>query len=163
MATWYNNDGLTIKSGQDEGNPGNGGVVVDGDGLNHVYIFNVEWNKLNAFGTVTILSDTIRIPNGWRLESAEFYVETPFTSGGAATLDIGLYDTDRTTAYDADGIDAAIALTAIDGIGERVACDGALIGTDLANNTPSLVTVTVGTANYTAGKGRLTIKLHKFD
>lgn len=162
MPIWYNNDGLRIKSGQEEGEAGTGGQYAD-QAENAVMAFDIVWDKLEPFGTVTILSDTVRIPNGWRLESAQVYTETPFTSGGSATMTIGLFDLDGTTAYDADGIDATIALTAIDASGETVTCDGALIGTDLANDQPSLVGVTVGTANYTAGKARLMLKLHKFD
>ena len=154
---WYNNDGLLIKYGVEEAATGGGGEFTWKGPFTEVEI-DVQWNKLNAFGTRTILDETVRIPNGVLLTSAEFEVVVPFTSGGSATLDLGFYDMDRTTAYDADGIDAAIALTAIDAVGETVTCDGALINTILANNTPNLLSATVGTANFTAGQGKLRLR-----
>lgn len=154
---WMNNDGLFIKFGAEEARVGGGGEYRWNGPFTEVEI-DVRWNMLNAFGTVTVLDDTVRIPNGVLLTSAEFETVVPFTSGGAATLDLGFYDTDRTTAYDADGIDVAIALTAIDAVGETVTCDGALINTILANNTPNLITATVGTANFTAGRGKLRLR-----
>lgn len=157
---WLNNDGLLVKFGTEEAIVGGGGEFT-WDGPNAKLDIDIRYNMLNAFGTRTILDETVRIPNGLLLRSASFQVIVPFTSGGAATLDLGLYDMDRTTAYDADGIDAAIALTAIDTVGETVTCDGALIGTILANDTPSLISATVGTANYTAGRGVLTLQFFK--
>lgn len=153
---WYNNDGLLVKFGTEEGMTGGGGEFRWNGPTTEVEI-DVVWNKLNAFGTRTILDETVRIPNGILLTSAEFEVVVPFVGAGA-TLDLGFYDMDRTTAYDADGIDAAIAVTAIDAVGETVTCDGALINTLLANNTPNLISATVGTANYTAGQGKLRLR-----
>lgn len=154
---WLNNDGLLIKYGTEEALHGGGGEYRWNGPFTEVEI-DVQWNRLNAFGTRTILDETVRIPNGVLLTSAEFEVIVPFTSGGSATLTLGFFDTDRTTAYDEDGIDATIALTAIDAVGETVTCDGALINTVLANNTPNLISATVGTANYTAGRGKLRLR-----
>lgn len=154
---WTNNDGLYIKYGAEEANVGGGGEYRWNGPFTELE-FDVQWNKLNAFGTVTILDETVRIPSGVILTYAEFEPTIGFTSGGAATISFGLYDTDRTTAYDEDGIDATIALTAIDAVGETVTCDGALVNTKLSNDTPCLVTATVGTANYTAGQGKLRLR-----
>lgn len=154
---WTNNDGLYIKYGQEEAKQARAGEFRWHGPTTKVEA-DIIWNRLNAFGNVTILSDTFRIPNGVLLVSARLITIVPFTSGGSATLTLGLYDLDRTTAYDADGIDATIALTAIDTVGETVVCDGALIGTILANDQPSLLTATVGTANYTAGQAKLEIE-----
>ena len=156
---WMNNDGLLVKFGKEKGIAANGGSYRFVGPLDCIEI-DVDYRKLNAFGTNTILSDTVKVPNGVLLKSAEFQVDVAFT-GATATLTLGLYDSDRTTAYDEDGIDATIALTAIDAIGEVVACDGALIGTVLANNTPSLITALVGTANFTAGRGKLRLYFYR--
>lgn len=150
---WMNNDGLYIKFGAKEAEPAHGGEYRWNGPLTKVE-FDIDFDRLEAFGTATFLSDTVTIPNGVRLEKAELYVETTFTSSGSATLDLGLYDTDRATAYDADGIDSAIAIADLTA-GDLIECDGALVGTTLANNTPSLVTATVGTADFTAGKAKL--------
>lgn len=154
---WMNNDNLYIKFGQEEAKQARAGEFR-WHGPTTKIEADIIWNRLNAFGTVTFLSDTLRIPNGVLLVSAKLITIVPFTSGGSATLTLGLYDKDRTTAYDADGIDAAIALTAMDTVGETVTCDGALIGTILANNAQNLLTATVGTANYTAGQAKLEIE-----
>jgi hypothetical protein len=154
---WLNGDGLLVKFGTEEALMGGGGEYRWNGPFTEVE-FDVQWNRLNAFGTVTILDETVRIPNGVLLTYAEFEPVVAFTSGGSATLSIGLHDLDRTTAYNATGIDATIALTAIDAVGETVVCDGALINTVLANDQPSLVSVTVGTANFTAGRGKLRLR-----
>ena len=127
---WVNDDGLVVKFGTEEADRGKGGIFTD-----------------KMYGDCTVYEFDIR--------AAELEPLVAFTSGGAATLTIGLYDTDRTTALDADGIDAAIALTAIDTVGEKVTCDGALVNTVLSNDTPCLVGATVGTAAYTAGRAKL--------
>lgn len=155
---WMNNDGLLIKYGTEEAQVGGGGEYRWDGPLTELEI-DIQWNRLAAFGTEKVVDETIRIPNGVLLQSAEFRVITPFTSGGSATLTLGLINPDRSTAYDADGIDATVALTAIDAVNETVTCDGALIGTVLnAAQGSSLVTATVGTANYTAGKGVLRLR-----
>ena len=156
---WMNNDGLLVKFGYEEAIVGGGGEYNNWDGNLDIVEFDIQWNKLLAFSNVTILDETIRIPNGVQLQSAELRVTTPFTSGGSATLDLGFYNPDRTTAYDLDGIDVAIALTAIDAVNETVTCDGALIGAQLnAAQGSSLVVARVNTANYTAGKAVLRLK-----
>lgn len=154
---WYNNDGLLVKFGTEEAVVGGGGEYRWNGPFTEVE-FDVQWDKLNAFGTATILDETVRIPNGVLLTSAEFETIVPFVSSGSATLTLGFFDTDRTTAYDEDGIDATIAKTAIDAVGETVTCDGALINTILANNTPNLVSATVGTADFSAGQGKLRLR-----
>jgi hypothetical protein len=153
---WINNDGLVVKFGTKEAE-----VIQAGEetayGQHREYRAVIDWDDLEAFGTTTLLSDTSAIPSGAHIDSAEFYVEEAFV-GATATLTLGLYDQDRTTAIDADGIDAAIAVTAIDAVGDTIACDGALINTTTSN--AGLLSALVGTANFTAGRGILTVKFH---
>ena len=155
---WINNDGLLVQFGTELAKTGGGGEFHwTGSFAQHE--FDIDFSKLNAFGNITVLDYTVRIQNGILLTSAEFETVVPFTSGGSPTLDIGLVDDDATTtdSYDIDGIDVAIAMTAIDAVGETVTCDGALINTILANpgNKKSLVAVRVNVANYNAGRGKL--------
>ena len=154
---WFHNDGLLVRFGVEEADVGAGGEYRSNGPFVEVE-FDVQWNKLNAFGTFTILDDTVKLPNGILLTNAEFETIVPFTSGGAATLSFGIYDTDRTTALNATGIHSALALTAIDAVGETTTLTGTLINTILANNTPNLVSATVGTANFTAGQGKLRLR-----
>lgn len=157
---WTNNDGLLIKFGTEEALVGGGGEYR-WNGPSATVEIDVRWNMLNAFGTRTILDETVRIPNGVLLQAAEFRTIVPFTSGGLATLSFGLFDMDRTTAYNATGIHSALALTAMDAVNETTALTGALVGTILANDQPSLISATVDTANFTAGRGVLRLTLFR--
>lgn len=153
MGTWTNNDGLYIKYGVTEANEHKVGEYNEAGGL-HVFEATILYTDLSAFGTTTILSDTAYFPSNAYIEGATLEVETAFTSGGSATLTLGLIRKDRTTAIDADGIDATIAVAALTA-GATIACDGALIGTRLSN--VGLLTALAGTANFTAGKAYLRV------
>ena len=154
---WNNSDGLLIKYGYEEAQVGGGGEFAVVDDV-HTVEFDIRWNMLNAFGTRTILDETVRIPNGVIIISALFTTEVPFTSGGAATLSVGLCSPDRTTVFSATGLINATALTTMDAVGEVVTGAGASLNTVLANAAPNLIQATVGTANYTAGRGKLRIR-----
>lgn len=158
MATWVNESGLPIRFGTDLAADGKGGQYR-WHGPFAEYEFDINAGELEAFGTVTFLGRTVRIPDGMLLTEATFEVSEAF-AGAGATLTFGFHNADG-TAYDADGIDAAIALTAIDAVGDTITCDGALVNALLQNPTKkySYVTATVGTANFTAGKGKLRLKL----
>ena len=154
MTTWLNGDGLVVKFGTTEAESTIGGENTT-DGNTRVLEFDLTFADLAATGVEGILADNVRIPDGAFLEEATFTVTTAF-AGATATLTLGVIDADRSTAVDADGIDVAIAVTAIDAIGDVITCDGALVGTTLA--TGGLVTATEGTAAFTAGAGKLRLK-----
>ena len=159
MATWVNNDGLPIRFGVDQADTGEGGQYR-WNGPFAEYEYDVIWSELAAFGTVNYLGRSVRIPNGMLLTEATFEVSEAFSTAGSPTLTFGFHNADG-SAYDADGIDATIAATAIDAVGGTVTCDGDLVNKILDNGTKkySYVTATVGTANYTTGKGKLRLKL----
>ena len=101
------------------------------------------------------------IPTGSFIKSATFIVTEAFDSGTTATLDLGLAIADGTyTGGDEDGIDAAIAETAIDTAGKAVLCDGAMVASTSAGVTtvPLYPSYDVDTAVYTTGKGYLVIE-----
>lgn len=156
--TWVNGDGLPIRFGTDLAQVGEGGQFRF-HGPWAEYEFDLIWDDLKPFGTVDIIGRSVRVPNGFMLHEATVEVSEAFTSGGAATLTIGYHNADG-TAYDADGIDAAIALADLNAIGKIVTCDGALTHKILDNPVKkfSYHSVTVGTANYTAGKAKLRLK-----
>jgi hypothetical protein len=146
-----NADGLTQAYGTAEANVETGGKVVEGQYSK--LVINFDYADLNST-TEEIVSEQV-LPDNVNLKSAELYISTAFV-GATGTLSIGLIQADdRSTAIDADGIDATIAVTAIDAIGDTVSCDGALIGTVITE--PGLVTMTNGTADFTAGVGKLTL------
>lgn len=154
MGTWSNSDGLYIKFGTDEATLTKAGEY---NVLGPLHTVELTIDALTALTTTAVIqSDTAIIPDSARIEEVEVVVETAATSGGAATLDIGLVRTDRTTAYDDDGLVVALALTSIDAAGEKTVLRvgstgaGALIGTTLAN--PGLLVASYNAAAYTAGK-----------
>lgn len=100
------------------------------------------------------------IPAGSFIREAVFIVTEAFDSGTTATLDLGLGLVDGTyTGGDEDGIDAAVAETAIDTAGKAVLCDGAYVNSATAGVTSVNLwpTYDVDTAVYTTGKGLLII------
>lgn len=155
---WVNNDGLPIRFGAELAEPGEGGQFR-WNGPFAEYEFDLIGTELAAFGTVDFLGRSVRVPNGALLTDATIEVSEPFTSGGAATLTLGFHNADG-TAYDADGIAVALALTSLDTVGETTVAAGALVNTILNNPTKkySYHTATVGVANYTAGKAKLRLK-----
>lgn len=153
MGTWTNSDGLFIKFNEDEAKQHKvGQYQADVAGL-HVIEAEILWSDLAATGSTTILSDSVYLPSNAFIVGATFQVETAFV-GATATLTFGTLRKDRTTAIDADGIDATIAVAALTA-GATITCDGAQIGTRLSN--PALLTALEGTAAFTAGKGYLRI------
>lgn len=158
MSIWVNNDGLLVKTGPDEATVAKAGVFEDMDGNNHIVEAVLSYGDFEAFGTDTILSDTLIIPDGARIISANVYVETAFTSGGSATLVVGLKRKDRSTAYDADGLVGSTAVASLTA-GATITGAGALVNTTLAYD--GLLTATVGTADFTAGKAKIIVKYYK--
>jgi hypothetical protein len=158
--SYTNADGLTMRFGTEKAKVAQVGTPRPAGSFKQI-VATISYDKLEAFGTVTLL-DELRasiIPVGAIITSSRLDTITAFTSGGSATLDIGIYKTDGTTAIDADGIDAAIAKTAIDAVGEKVVNDGALVN-GAALTFDGILTATVGTANFTAGKALLTIEYY---
>ena len=79
-------------------------------------------------------------------------------AGAYAALNIGL-QTAAGVAIAAQGIDAAIAVTAIDAIGDVVACNGANVGGVVSVGTaPAYVSLDYDTAAFTAGTAKLVIE-----
>lgn len=131
--------------------------------------------ELTTITSASFPPQAIQVKRGSKILSATFVVTEAFSTGSSPTLTIGTYKYDSSdgtvTADDADGIDATIAATAIDAIGEVVNCDGALVGTagtynasaagTLAGSTSDsdvVVGAFAGTAAFTTGKGILTLE-----
>jgi len=97
---------------------------------------------------------TLLIPANSFITNAYLEVGTAFTSGGLATLELGLQQADG-TAIDADGLDT-IAVAALT-VGSWHVLDGALVqatvGTDDAQ-----ISIDDAVAVFTAGTGRLVIE-----
>jgi len=161
MGSWLNSDGLYIEFGPDEVTVVDGGEYKAFGALHEVEI-EIPLASLST-STQLILSDTITIPNGARIEKVVLVVETAATSGGSATLDFGLIDQDRTTELDYNGLVAALALAEMSDQGAVIefingadstpageSGDGALVGTTLSNT--GLLCANANTAVFTAGR-----------
>lgn len=157
--SYTNADGLRIMTYGDQGVVKNGGSTVDGK--------LVLTLNLSGLGSSIAAADIDPyegfIPAGAVITGATLVMTNPATSGGSATLTIGTYNA-AGTAIDADGIDAAIALTAIDADNDVVRCDGAQaagVGGKLAAN--AYVKAIYGTAAFTAGTAKLVIDYVKVE
>lgn len=117
-------------------------------------------------GTVIPGTDSVNFPAGFVVDRIEVFTETVATSGGAATLNLGLTRLDRTTEIDWDGLLVGVALTAMDTAGETVVYSkgvsgaGALVGTTVGSN-PGYLVANAGTAVFTAGRAKIRIFYHK--
>lgn len=150
--TWLNPDGLYKKYGVTKTTANTGGEYVTTGALREI---EVNIPDLTALATgSSILSDVVFTPK-MRIEEVEIVTTTAVTSGGSAVLNVGLVQTDRSTAIDVDGLVEALAIASFNAAGEKVVLRpgatsaGALIGT-----TPSAVGYLVAdydTAAFTAG------------
>lgn len=156
MTNWTNADGLEVKFGLDAARLGE--VSSSNELEQHVSVV-INATALALAGGRVDSDNPVVIPAGSYITRAFFRVITAFTSAGAATLDLGLGLADGTyTGGDEDGIDVAIALSAINAAGLVVVCNGALVGgTAISGAVDLYPTYDVDTAVYTAGKGVLHI------
>tara|TARA_R110002051_G_scaffold18015_3_gene51988 strand:- start:3843 stop:4358 length:516 start_codon:yes stop_codon:yes gene_type:complete len=162
---WTNSDGLNVRFGLEKGGVAKEGVIstMGDESVLQVKIVGTDLGSADAPIATHPLAG---IPTGAHLISATLYVTEAFTSGGSGTLTLGLWNDDGDGTFsviDADGIDATIAKTALDAIGDHVACDGALVGTGTAaiagtGDRPVFVSGYYATAAFTAGKADLIIK-----
>ena len=157
--SYTNADGLRVLTNGDQGVTRNGGATESGQLI-------LEFN-LATLGTSITSADIdpyeAFIPNGAVIRGATLVVTSPATSAGSATLTIGTYNA-AGSAIDADGIDAAIALTAIDADNDVVRCDGAQVAGVLGKLAANAyVKAIYGTAAFTAGTVKLVIDYDKVE
>lgn len=157
--SYTNADGLRVLTNDDQG-----AVKVQGTAatpMKQVLVMDITFTSLGTtFGASNIDLNNPFIPAGSLITRADLVMTTAATSGGAATLTIGTYNA-AGTAIDADGIDATVALTAIDAIGETVRCDGAHLTTAGYVAENAYIGAIYGTAAYTAGVGKLYVEYVK--
>ena len=158
--SYTNADGLRVVTNDDQGVVKTQGTAP---GAMHQCLV-VDIPAFTAIGTtfgaanIDVMNPVI--PANSLILSATLVMTTAATSGGAATLTIGTYNA-AGTAIDADGIDATVALTAIDAIGETVRCDGAHLTTAGLVTVDAYIGLIYATAAYTAGAGKLYIEYVK--
>lgn len=165
MGTWMNNDGLYIKYGTDEGVIGKGGALAEGSAGQHVIDVNITLSTLTT--TAAIVEDNVIVPKGYVITRVQLITTTAATSGGSATLDVGLMRLDRSTNIDDDGLIVAAALSTFNSVGETLDLvfgstgAGALVGTVTDATYPSYITASYNTAAFTAGVVKVRVFLQK--
>lgn len=98
----------------------------------------------------------VPIPDGASIVSAKVIVTTAWTSGGAATLDIGTYKSDG-TAIDANGLVAGEAVANLTA-NAVITGAGAQVGTRVAPGAAIYLGANYGTAAFTAGAAKLVVE-----
>lgn len=163
--TWLDNAGLFQVYGVDQATTQSGGEYNNLGGSREVE-FKISLTALTTTtSTVVPGADNIFIPAGVQIEAVEIINDVAATSGGSATLNIGLVRTDRSTEIDFDGLAAAVALATFNAAGERNTLisgstgAGALVGTTTAN-VGQLVAY-YGTAAFTAGQVTVRLRYRK--
>jgi hypothetical protein len=156
---WVNGDGLEVRFGSEKATKRKGGET-NAAGDSHEVRITLTGTEVPT--TDAPVDKKVSIPSGAYIESATLVVTTAFTSGGSATLDLGLMTDDNDGTYstkDDDGIDAAIGVAALTA-DASIACNGALIGTTVtdSNTLPMPISYGYGTAAFTAGVAELVIK-----
>tara|TARA_R100000951_G_C2650484_1_gene184202 strand:+ start:113 stop:592 length:480 start_codon:yes stop_codon:yes gene_type:complete len=154
--SYTNSDGLQVLTN------GAAGVAKDEgtNAISAIKTLTVKIGDATALGSSAATPDDhdAFIPAGSYIKAATLNVTTAFTSGGSATLGIGAYN-QAGSAIDADGIDATIALTALNATTKAVACDGALVaGAINVGAADAYIKANYGTAVFTAGAATLVIE-----
>lgn len=159
-STYVNKDGLVQRYGSDSAQSPNVAEVRNSGDRRWLEI-DVDWRKLPAFSasTLTRASYGEVIPAGALIEDVEIKVDEAFTSGGAATLDVGFIDADAETGDDIDAFIAAASITELTALGITYRgtspADGSAINT--RTSATKVVTFHVGTATYTAGRATVRV------
>ena len=155
MSTWENKDGLKVNFNRTLADQHDGGVTA---GAKKRVVFRYDSQApLNSETAGNTDGRELSIPANAYITDAYFIVETAFTSGGSTTLTVGLAQDDG-TVIDADGLDATVAKTAIDAVGDVVVMDGALVGGTSVVGNEAFLYFTVGTGPWTAGVGHVVIE-----
>ena len=167
--TWTNDDGLVVGYGTHSAD--NSSPAVTGEGTRRTMQFVLDALLVPDTASATngiATPQAAIIPRGSVITRATIRVLEAFTSGGAATLDLGLWTRGLTTDVvdDANGIVAAVTIAELTTIGEIHLCDGALL--PLATSASTLVgatglgdcvvTAEWATGAYTAGKALVQIE-----
>jgi len=153
---WLDNTGLYQEYGLEQVTPQVAGEYKT-FGPHRLIEIKLDLTALTTTAS-TIIPGTysVNFPAGFTIDRVEVEAQTAATSGGSATLDLGLVRTDQSTEIDFDGILAAAPLANMDTTGETTiyykgtSGAGALVGTTVGSN-PGYLVARYNTAAFTAG------------
>ena len=106
---WVNDDGLTVKFGVEEGKTKTIGEERIGGPFRIIEAIVDAADLPKASEGAVPLSDTLKLGEGWVVQSAEVFIEEDITGG---PVDIGMVEDDRTTAVDTAGFVSGLTGTA---------------------------------------------------
>ena len=161
-ATWTNSDGLVVPFGAHTDDNHIPAVTAVGGAVKQMVVEIVGTRLVDTYAATNTDPAAPVIRRGSAIINARLMVTEAFV-GATATLDLGLWSKGLATEVvdDADGIDAAIAVTAIDAIGDVVICDGAVVAGVVAvgatANGDCVIAPSYNTAAFTAGKALLIV------
>jgi|TARA_Y100000296_G_scaffold80058_1_gene104900 hypothetical protein len=165
MTVWSNDDGLDVRFGTSKATLRLGGRLKTFGAMQECRV-KILGTSVPASASETPIDKKVTIPSNSYLDAvtSQLFVDTAFTSGGSATLDIGIMNDDGDGTYstnDDDGIDAAIAVATL-ALDYDVVPDGALMGTSPVNSTtatlPLAISYGYNTAAFTAGAATLVLR-----
>lgn len=151
--SWRNGDGLNIWFGPSEGTSGKAGEMRT---LGDNRVIEQVLTLTDLTSTAAYIDTHITVPQGAFIELVEVVTLVAATSGGSATLNIGLKGTDESTNLSDTAIVSALAITTHDALGEKtsltIGSTGAGSAIGIATVAKNHLTAKWGTAAYTAGK-----------
>lgn len=170
QSTWTNSDGLVVGYGTHSVDDVVAAVTSEKGPYKTMQMY-IKATDLVATASVvdgTQPPQAVLIKRGAAIKSAKLSVVVPFATSASGTLTIGTFAyNDASTVDDVDGIDATIAVTAIDAIGDVVICDGALVNgvvpLGATSNSDVVILPSYGTGVFTAGEAILTVEYSEPD
>lgn len=156
--SFINKDGVLVRVGLDAAKKAPvSSVKVFGD--QRVIDVDISAANLPAFGSTVTASRYVKIPANSLVEKVELSVEVAFT-GASATLSVGCIDAEGDTpTSDVDAFLNAATTAELTSLGLQSGTSSPLDGSGVGvkYTKPQYITWTVGTADFTAGKGKLRI------
>ena len=157
---WTNEDGLVVRFGTDRAEVMPGGSTAAN--VHKTLVHKFDYTDIANTDTAAPNPHSAFIPADSVIVRATLYVTTGFV-GATGTLDIGLKVAAGTNTDD-QGIDAAIAVTSLNAVGDTILCNGALVAQETGDLTAvrfteaQYIMTTWDAAAFTAGAATLVVE-----
>ena len=164
---YLDNSGLYIKIGPEVAVPETAGEYNNLGPLREVEFVIPDLTVLTTSDAILKGADNFFFPTGVKIESVVIVTDTAATSGGSATLIMGLMQTDRSTMIDATGVVNAVAVATLTAGSEQTYIKGTSgagtkVGTGASATTlPAYITAKAGVAVFTAGAVRVRVRYYR--
>ena len=152
--SWTNSDGLTVLMHEEQGVAKTNGVTAVG--IRKTLVWDIADATLLASAGAAPAANDAFIPANAVIVAAHIVVDAAFTTSASGALNIGLYNA-AGTAIDADGIDAAVAVSVL-AADDVVVADGILVGVANVGAANAYVDAWYSTGVFTAGSAKVVIE-----